>query len=464
MVSVRPGYSPIRYIASVSKLWNPERVEKLLEENALKEHHLQRYKKIKLPKIDIVPSSDYDPLLRDRPKPYTHTSLPDLFHPRDPAPSRVDNDEDQIEDASSGYAKSYISDTRNLERRRLVRKKPMQMNRLDINMPKKDTDNEKHRKILETAEEQIGDFDDDMSDSISDWTKLVEKSRNVVDKTFDDLFERRQEEEDALKGSGLGEAYDGRPKHGGHADKGSPSNGLRDEQSLSSVDYASLDPQQKAELISHLLLQGIGKEASTVEQLMSDGQEEKGTVSTEKKIDLSEQVSFPAKQRLGSFSDSGSVRGFRGNALHSSLPSTNSKASSKPKSLKDSLVISSLNKLPPIQSEPVTPNVNGKKESAGDLRSFKLPVIPKRGTGLLNTRKSHKLENEKEGENLFVGGRGIEVNDVRIEVKDDQNEDEADTENDDGEDLIKAFREKVTAEEEQRGLQAENEGSPHQMG
>ena len=464
MVSVRPGYSPIRYIASVSKLWNPERVEKLLEENALKEHHLQRYKKIKLPKIDIVPSSDYDPLLRDRPKPYTHTSLPDLFHPRDPAPSRVDNDEDQMEDASSGYAKSYISDTRNLERRRLVRKQTMQMNRLDINMPKKDTDNEKHRKILETTEEQIGDFDDDMSDSISDWTKLVEKSRNVVDKTFDDLFERRQEEDDALKGSGLGEAYDGRPKHGGHADKGSPSNGLRDEQSLSSVDYASLDPQQKAELISHLLLQGIGKEASTVEQLMSDDQEEKGTVSTEKKIDLSEQVSFPAKQRHGSFSDSGSVRGFRGNALHSSLPSTNSKASSKPKSLKDSLVISSLNKLPPIKSEPVTPNVNGKKESAGDLRSFKLPVIPKRGTGLLNTRKSHKLENEKGGENLFVGGRGIEVNDVRIEVKDDQNEDEADSENDDGEDLIKAFREKVTAEEEQRGLQAENEGSPHQMG
>eukprot|EP00112_Aurelia_sp_Birch-Aquarium-sp1_P023088 Seg675.23 transcript_id=Seg675.23/GoldUCD/mRNA.D3Y31 product="putative protein KIAA2012-like" protein_id=Seg675.23/GoldUCD/D3Y31 len=468
IISVRPGYSPMRYVASVSKLWDPEQVGKLLEENALKERHIERYKKIKLPKIDIIPSSDYDPLLRERPKPYSHVSLPDILLKRDPAPSRIDErDEDNYagvphaDNASSGYAKSFRSDRKKVNRKKRLHKKSMRVNKLEIQIP--------GRGVNEIGNSGMDKFDEESnlsedSDSVLEWQKRVETARNVVDRTFDDLYEKHQEESrSSKKRNSLGSELGGREKksegQGWPKDYKSLSSSRTSNFEAKGFEYASLELKQKEELISHLLLQGIGKEASTIESLMSENKEDKQSIVSvdkrsivsESKIDLSDHVSFPSIDKPLSLSDSSSVRGFKGNALHSSIPSSGSgksKHGSKESSLRGGLLISSVNKLPPI---PATPYVNENGDASGVRQEVKLPVLAKKFSGLVNSKSSKKAESDLDG--LFIGGRGIEVADVQVDLNDDHGEvDIEDSISDDEvEDLIKLLRQREDEKEVERG-------------
>ena len=462
----------MRYVASASKLWDPEQVGKLLEENALKERHIERYKKIKLPKIDIIPSSDYDPLLRERPKPYSHVSLPDILLKRDPAPSRIDEQEEEyygsephVDDASSGYAKSFRSVRKKPNRKKRMHKKSMQMNKLEIQIPS--------RGANEMGNNEMGKFDGESilsedSDSVSEWQKRVETARNVVDRTFDDLYEKhREESRSSKKRSSLGNELGGRER------KTEGQSWPKDYKSLSSsmtsnfeargLEYASLDLKQKEELISHLLLRGIGKEASTIESLMSDNKEDKQSIVSvgkrsivsESKIDLSDHVSFPSIEKPLSLSDSSSVRGFKGNALHSSIPSLPSSSSSKSLhsskegSLRTGLLISSVNKLPPI---PATPYVNENADVSNVRQEVKLPVLAKKITGLVHVKTSNKGESDLDG--LFIGGRGIEVGDVQVDLKGDHGKDHVgdSISEDEVEDLIKILRQREEDKEAERDL------------
>ena len=456
----------MRYVASVSKLWDPEQVGKLLEENALKERHIERYKKIKLPKIDIIPSSDYDPLLRERPIPYSHVSLPDILLKRDPAPSRIDEQEEEyygsephVDDASSGYAKSFRSVRKKPNRKKRMHKKSMQMNKLEIQIP--------GRGANEMGNNEMGKFDGESilsedSDSVSEWQKRVETARNVVDRTFDDLYEKhREESRSSKKRSSLGnELGDRERKTEGQSwpkDYKSLSSSMTSNFEARGLEYASLDQKQKEELISHLLLRGIGKEASTIESLMSENKEDKQSiVSVDKrsivsgsKIDLSDHVSFPSIEKPMSLSDSSSVRGFKGNALHSSVPSSGSSKSmhsSKEGSLRTGLLISSVNKLPPI---PATPNVN-ENVDVNVRQEVKLPVLAKKITGLVHAKSLNKAESDLDG--LFIGGRGIEVSDVQVDLNDDHGKDhvEDSISEDEVEDLIKILRQREEEKEAER--------------
>ena len=419
LISVRPGYSPVRYIASVSKLWEPEKVQKLVEENALKEDHIQRYQKIKLPKIDIVPSSEYDPLLRNRPKPYSHVSLPELLMRRDGAPGMLGNVHEgkgKIEDASSGYAKSLPSVKKPVKRKELMRKKTMQMNRLELQLPSEEPKRKSSRTDEILNEEDV--YDSETNDSLSDWGRLVETTRNVVNRTFENVLREKAKEE--FEQSNGNKQDEDKVGNWNDLEKSHSSSANSDDIAVAGADYASLGQKQKEEVISHLLLQGIINEASTIESLMTEDNDEKASIYSENKIDLSEQVSFPSIRCPRTLSGSGKAKGFKGSALHGSLPSANSnksKQSSKSGSLKDSLFISSALKLPPIKSEPATPNVNASNRDNFDGAGVKLPPIPKKGITNSYTGKKANFDSEAKNDNLFIGGHAIEVEDVHIHWK-----------------------------------------------
>jgi len=423
LVSVRPGYSPIRYIASVSKLWKPDQVEKLVEEKALKEDHIRRYQKIKLPKVDIVPSSEYDPLLRSRPKPYSHISLPELLVNRGRVPSgvgKVHEAEGKIEDDSSGYARSLLSERKPFERKRITRKKTMQMKRLELHLPNEEP-KRKSSKVEEPLKEEDV-YDDETNDSLSDWGKLVETTRNVIDRTFENVLrEKAIEEYGQVNGrqqmsdeNKFGERINLERRFSSSTDS--------DEIALRGADYASLDQKEKEQVISHLLLKGIANEASTIESLMTVDNDDKASVYSENKIYLSEQISFPAIPNLPAVTGLDKTKGFRGNALHGSLPSANSSKSNqrtKTGSLKDGLVISSISKLPPIKSESVTPKVSQGNRDGLDGKGLKLPPIPRKGIASSTSAKKANIENEMNRDRLFIGGHAIEVADVHIHLEDD---------------------------------------------
>ena len=460
LITVRPGYSPVRYIASVSKLWKPGQVEKLVEKNALKEDHLQRYRKIKLPKIDIIPSSDYDPLLRDRPKPYSHISLPEILLKRDPAPSGIsseratDNEDRGADDASSDYARSFLSDRKSLERKKLTRKQTMQMKRLELHLPS-EVIGGKSREMGEISEEDVPS-EDESNDSLSDWEKMVEKTRDVVDRTFENLIRERSKEEAENSKEGVQDVNDsaeGSEDVGKFDEFDRETDGVKledgpyrhsDKGATEGMDYASLQKKEKEELIANWLLQGIGKEASTIESMISVEGEERASPHSESKIILSDQVSFPTTRSLPTILGPERTKGFRGNALHGSLPSENSqksKQTSKPGSLKDSLLISSVNKLPPIKSEPVTPNTNDCKATELDRRGVQLPAISKRTSFNATSKSKSNFDSEGDRDALFIGGRAIEVADFQMQLEDEKSESEdSDDDYDDGEDLIKVLQ------------------------
>ena len=436
LISVRPGYSPVRYIASVSKLWKPGQVEKLVQEKALKEDHIEHYQKLKLPKIDIVPSSEYDPLLRSRPKPYSHISLPQLIVGQDRPLSgggHALGAEKKVDDTSSGYAKSLFSDKKSFERRKPARKKTMQVNKLELHLPSE----EPKRKNNRVDEVLSGDdiADSDTSDSLSDWGRLLETTRKVVDRTFENVLlrEKAKEELEQLK---VDEQNYGENKSGdwNRLDGSSSSSTDSDEMVVKGGDYASLDQKQKEEVLSHLLVQGITNEISTIESLMTDDNDDKASFYSENKIDLSEQISFPSIRYPRALSGSENTKGFKGNALHGSLPSANSnksKQSSKSGSLKDGLVISSIGKLPPIKSEPVTPNVNENNKSEFDGMGIRLPHIPKKGIVNSSAARKAYFDSEAHHNSLFIGGHAIEVGDVQIEWKESSDTKSSISESDD---------------------------------
>ena len=422
LVSVRPGYSPIRYIASASKLWKPDQVEKLVEEKALKEDHIRRYQKIKLPKVDIVPSSEYDPLLRSRPKPYSHISLPELLLRKGRVPSgvsKVHETEGKVEDASSGYAKSLLSERKPFERKTITRKKTMQMKRLELHLPNEEP-KRKSSKVEEPLKEDV--YDDETNDSLSDWGKLVETTRNVIDRAFENVLrEKAKEEYGQLKGN---QQMSDENKFGErlNLERRLSSSTDSDEIALRGADYASLDQKEKERVISHLLLKGIANEASTIESLMTADNDDKGSVYSENKIDLSEQISFPAMPNLPAVIGLDKTKGFKGNALHGSLPSANSNKSNqraKTGSLKDGLVISSISKLPPIKSESVTPKVSQGNRDDLDRKGLKLPPIPRKGIAISASAKKATIDTEMNRDNLFIGGHAIEVAEVHIHLEEE---------------------------------------------
>ena len=431
-------------------------MEKLVEEKALKEDNIQRYHKIKLPKIDVVPSSDYDPLLRDRPKPYSHFSLPELLMKREPAPSRASNVpemEERGDDVSSGYAKSLLSEKKAVERRKLIRKKTMQMKKLELHLPNEAPANKSSR-LEETFEEENAS-DDDTNDSFSDWERRVQTTRNVVDRTFENLV-REKSKEIMEKTRKKEENQEGLEIDLGAKQESSLSSSADfDEEAMKEMEYALLNQKQKEELISQLLLQGIVNEASTVESLISVENDEKASLYSENKIDLSEQISFPSIIKGPTLPSLDKTKGFKGKALHGSLPSAKSnksKQSSKSGSIKDSLFISSVGKLPPIKSEPVTPNVNEAKTGDADHTGVKLPTILKRPFVNSHVRSKSSFDSEAARDSLFIGGRAIEVTDVHVQLKEGKSEMEDSDgdydDDDDGEDLIKVLRDKEAEKEE----------------
>ena len=467
LISVRPGYSPVRYIASVSKLWEPGQLQKLVDEKYVKEDHIQHYQRIKLPKIDIVPSSEYDPLLRNRPKPYSHVSLPELLMRRDGAPDVLINDrkaEGKVEDASSGYAKSLLSEKKPVKRKEVVRKKTMQVKRLELQLPSEEPKRKSSRHDEMLDEEDV--YDAETNDSLSDWGRLVETTRNVVNRTFENVLrEKAKEEFEQSKGN---KHKENRVGNWNDLEKLSSSSANSDDVALGGADYASLGQKQKEEVISHLLLQGIINEASTIESLMSDDDnDEKASFYSENRIDLSEQVSFPSIRHPRTLSGSEKAKGFKGSALHGSLPSANSnksKQSSKSGSLKDSLLISSVLKLPPIKSEPVTPNVNGTNRDNMDGMGLRLPPIPKKGITNSYTGRKANFDNGATHDNLFIGGQAIEVEDVQIHLKETavkrikESSDDDYNDHSDDDDLIEILRNRPTRSEE--SLKRDEEENP----
>ena len=180
----------------------------------------------------------------------------------------------------------------------------MQVNKLEIQIPGRGA-SEKGKDEMDMLSEGSR-FSED-SDSVSEWQKRIETARNVVDRTFDDLYERHQEESrSSKKRNSLGNELDGREgKTGWPKDFKSLSSSMTSNFEAKGLEYASLDQKQKEELISHLLLRGIGKEASTIESLMSESKEDKQSIVSvdkrsavsESKIDLSDHVSFPSIEK-----------------------------------------------------------------------------------------------------------------------------------------------------------------------
>ena len=452
LISVRPGYSPMRYIASVSKLWDPNWVKQMLNDKTIQEHHLEKYKKLKLPKIDLIPSSNYDPLLRDRPKPYSRISLPELLFKKNEVNNLPDQnslpEEIHVDNTSSGYAKSNVSDGNVLERKKRSRKMTMQMNRLQLGIPGAE---------MPQMEESM---DEGESGSESEWGGRREASRRVVERTLNNLLEEPLagaiQQQNRTNTTGDKRDIDRQSVNIAPVDYSNETSSIsastRKVEKGDLPDYTSLDTNQKEELISQLLLQGITQEATQVEHLISDEDADVAARSkrrateeaSTRKGEKHERASLP--QSFSSNSSSKRGGGFRGNALHSSLPSANS---SKSKSSKDSsskksnpLMVSSVGKLPPIKSEPATPIVNEKK---GTHHFVTLPPLTKKATSKV-PQKSSEIEGDLSA--LFVGGRAIEITDVEVAVSDDKNSEEGISET--GDDLIKLLTEEEIAGEEER--------------
>eukprot|EP00794_Sanderia_malayensis_P017284 gene17284-19011_t len=416
VISVRPGYSPMRYVASASKLWDPRWVDKLLSNKAIKESHLEKYKKIQFPRIDVIPSSNYDPLLREKPKPYSRISLPDIFfRSKESSIAIVANNSEEHthfgDNTSSGYAKSFYSEGQSHIPQNLPRKRTMRLNKLQLEIPSETVSKTDHAEELDDEEQS------DYYESISEWNQRGEAYHNSTNKTVDDLKEHA-------------------------AKQGSPrSSSLRSSAKRT-------EHHEKEDVISRLLLKGIvtSKDTSDMDSLMSgdtvaNAQRsiEANNKITQHKIDIADGASLPSIHEGGSLLDSYSIKGFKGNALHRTNNYPSSGDSSKTNRSKDSLssgnkaaagflISSPFAKLPPIKSEPATPNTcEGDKITGEQLQQqVKLPHIYKKAIDLMKSNRLLAADGEDNASNnLLVDARNgravVDVDHVDICIVDAAN-------------------------------------------
>ena len=476
-VNVRPGYSPSRYIASLTKLWDPEFLDKFFFDNALHEPNLKKYSELKLPPIRVGGTTQ-SPLLKERPKPYSTVSLPhvplrrssaDNLDTKDPRKS-VDLTESVDEpgghqyqaNSSTGYPESHASLGTNKKRQH---KKTLKMNVLELEMPGQKP----------TEARYFSESDND-SDSQLEWEVLKEASRLAIQKTFTGLDEdvtgsdnnRPQHpiKQHRVLSNGAAEErislYDAiEQPNRKQSLTSSVSSAAKWKETLENVSYASLDPHQKQDLISELLLHGAVYEATDLDSITSNidiGSFNKSTDLSsfaEKSaslpvIDNNSPPSFEGKtsQSLSAFEKIKSSRNFIVGSEHStqklkwpedsekmssssdsfpSIRSHKSKSSTNTNSSKTSghsVLFSLFKKLPPIMSEPPTPYTEDPKRNVpsqevvtqGVNQIPKFPYISKKLSGGpvtkepdSHTKEPHVLTTDAadKGHSLNIHGQGL---------------------------------------------------------